>query len=220
MQSKISKYESDDIDVSYDVKRCIHAEECVKRLRVVFDPNKRPWIQPQHAPADELAETIHHCPTGALHYTRKDTNQQEAIPQENTIRIVPNGPLYVRGDATIITSEGETLLQDTRIALCRCGASKNKPLCDNSHKDIQFTDDGLPQPADDLMQITPDEAGTPLTITANTNGSLKIEGQFTMQNANGEVIFAGAETWLCRCGGSSNKPFCDGTHKKIDFKSE
>jgi hypothetical protein len=40
------------------------------------------------------------------------------------------------------TRDGETVVEDTRIALCRCGASKNKPYCDNSHKTTGFGDPG------------------------------------------------------------------------------
>jgi CDGSH-type Zn-finger protein len=52
-------------------------------------------------------------------------------------------------------------------------------------------------------------------ITVNNNGSLKIEGEFEIVDANGNVYgLAGREiVSLCRCGLSKNKPFCDGAHK-------
>lgn len=52
-----------------------------------------------------------------------------------------NGPFLVSGEFTIIDSEGKTFDtagKDT-VALCRCGASKNRPFCDGSHRDCGFT---------------------------------------------------------------------------------
>ena len=52
------------------------------------------------------------------------------------------------------------------------------------------------------------------------NGPLKVTGGVScFDEASGETVSGGdAETiFLCRCGGSSNKPFCDGTHKRNGF---
>ncbi|MFZ1292046.1 MAG: CDGSH iron-sulfur domain-containing protein [Melioribacteraceae bacterium] len=57
-------------------------------------------------------------------------------------------------------------------------------------------------------------------ITVMQNGPLMIEGNFSVNKSTGEVIKEAEKIFLCRCGQSSNKPFCDGTHKKIDFKAE
>ena len=46
MDSKKFTYENDDIKVSWDLKRCIHAKECVHGLPEVFDITKKPWINP------------------------------------------------------------------------------------------------------------------------------------------------------------------------------
>ena len=54
-------------------------------------------------------------------------------------------------------------------------------------------------------------------ILVQKNGSLKIEGQIQIVSSSGDVIFTGNETWLCRCGLSQNKPFCDGSHKQAGF---
>jgi uncharacterized Fe-S cluster protein YjdI len=132
------KYSGHGIDVFYEPALCIHAKECVHGLPDVFDPVKRPWIQPEHASADALAETIHRCPTGALHYERGD-GKSEAADAADSVAIVANGPLYVRGDVTLRLPDGTLVRHDTRLALCRCGHSKNKPYCDNSHVDCGFT---------------------------------------------------------------------------------
>lgn len=216
--SKIHTYKADDITVNYDVKRCIHAEECVSRLRAVFDPQKRPWIQPGNASADAVADAIHHCPTGALKYTRED-GIAEAIPDENTVRLDADGPLVVRGDFEVIAADGAPIIHDTRMALCRCGASKNKPYCDNSHIEAGFADAGLAAP--DAEAVADVSVGRGLArITPTTNGPLQITGEVEIFNAAGERIFRGDECWLCRCGGSQNKPFCDSTHERNGFTAE
>ena len=58
-------------------------------------------------------------------------------------------------------------------------------------------------------------------ITVRPNGPFRVEGPFKLVDANGvEWDLAGKPAVsLCRCGGSTNKPFCDGTHSKIGFQA-
>ena len=46
------------------------------------------------------------------------------------------------------------------------------------------------------------------------NGPLRVSGQVEIVDSEGNVVFEGDNTALCRCGLSANKPFCDGTHRK------
>ena len=59
-------------------------------------------------------------------------------------------------------------------------------------------------------------------IIVNNNGSLKVEGDFTVCDVEGNAFdLAGRKVIsFCRCGHSENKPFCDGTHKVVGFVSE
>ena len=59
-------------------------------------------------------------------------------------------------------------------------------------------------------------------ITVNNNGPLLIEGECTLQDAQGKAFDLSGRTRvsLCRCGHSQNKPFCDGSHKRESFQSE
>lgn len=214
MAHRIHNYTGEKIDVSYDAGRCIHAAECISRLHAVFDNSKRPWVQPDAGLADGVAATVLHCPSGALHYERKDGGAVEPIPTHNTLRLAEDGPLYLHGDVTIVNGAGELVVNDTRVALCRCGASENKPFCDNSHITIGFN--AADTVAEPMMTISPTEGGK-LHIETTTNGSLHLTGNFTLVNDAGETVFQTTDEWLCRCGGSSNKPFCDGTHNKIGF---
>jgi len=56
-----------------------------------------------------------------------------------------------------------------------------------------------------------------VTIKIANNGPYIVEGDFKLTDANGQEIPA-KKAALCRCGGSTNKPFCDGTHSKIGFQ--
>lgn len=217
MAQRIRTYTGKSIDVTYDAGRCIHAEECIRRLPTAFDKSRRPWVLPDHAPADNLAVTILACPSGALHFERKDGGEVEPIPAHNTIRLTRNGPLYVRGNFTIVNSMGEIVAKDTRAALCRCGGSANKPFCDNTHKTIGFEAATTP---DNPQSVTHCAEDGKLTIETTANGPLYITGNFTVLNDKGEAIFQGTDETFCRCGGSAHKPFCDDTHRRIGFVTE
>ena len=56
-----------------------------------------------------------------------------------------------------------------------------------------------------------------VTIKVRENGPLVVDGEFKLVDANGNEILI-VKKALCRCGGSTMKPFCDGTHSKIGFQ--
>lgn len=139
--AKVRAYDGESITILFDGKRCIHAERCVHGLPSVFNADRRPWIEPDGAAADAIADVIHRCPTGALSYERKDGGPAEPLPEgPPEIRVVRNGPLYVRGNIEVLDHEGRVVQIGPRAALCRCGASSNKPFCDNTHLETGFTD--------------------------------------------------------------------------------
>ncbi|MEY7848409.1 CDGSH iron-sulfur domain-containing protein [Natrarchaeobius sp. A-rgal3] len=218
MKEDIHQYFGEDIVVEYDVNRCIHARECVRGLPNVFDPDKRPWIEPDEAAVEELRSVIMDCPTGALQFEQPDAEYEEPVPKRNTVSVVPDGPLYLSGDVEITASDGTVLLEETRVALCRCGASSNKPLCDNSHEDAEFEASGTIS-ADESTADHPDVDGT-VRVTPVPDGPLRIEGRFEMQGQDGGSKSCDSGGSLCRCGGSQEKPDCDGTHAKIGFSSD
>lgn len=218
MDQKMYTYESDKITVRYDLKRCIHAKECVKGLRKVFDPEKRPWIQPEEASAEQIADVVERCPTGALHYELKKQEKEETAPPRNTISISPDGPVYFRGNIEVQDEEGEAILNDTRWALCRCGKSGNKPACDNTHTEIDFE---APASFDksSLQEENPSDDGSKLVLKALKDGPVLVQGTYQIYSETSQPVSCSKNIALCRCGGSSNKPFCDGTHKEIGFTS-
>lgn len=218
MPHKIHQHTGKTIDISYDVGRCIHAEACVHGLPAVFDPARKPWIDPDRAPADAVTAVIHRCPTGALHYRRKDGGPAETADAVNTATVAADGPLYLRGDLEVLAPDGTLLLKDTRLALCRCGASKNKPFCDGAHQQAGFRDPG--QLGRQAGQSDPAGAGGALRITPLRKGPLQVKGEIRLQSADGRTCRRATELYLCRCGGSANKPFCDGTHAKLGFTGQ
>ena len=133
--------------------------------------------------------------------------------ESNTATLTARGPTDLRGDLALIGENGSVALRDTRMMLCRCGASGNKPFCDKSHDKLGFADDGAllapEKPAPAVL------AGC-VEIRARRNGPLMLTGPVTVVGTNGRTAF-NETTFLCRCGASRNKPYCDGTHMKIGF---
>lgn len=210
MDEKRKRYESDEIAITFAPRRCIHAAECVRNLNAVFDSERRPWIDPAQADADAIANTIRKCPSGALQYERRDGGAAEPAPARNTIRAVANGPVYVRGNIEIVNADGELVHRDTRVALCRCGDSKQKPFCDNTHIEAGFV---APEGMADRESAPAGEAG-PLRMTLAKNGPILLAGPYAVLDGTGNEMFESDKGALCRCGRSGNKPFCDGAHKQ------
>lgn len=74
---------------------------------------------------------------GALRY-EPGAVESEQPDEPTTMDVRPNGPLYLRGRLRLRAVGGRTIVETPRAALCRCGASGNKPFCDNSHRRIGF----------------------------------------------------------------------------------
>lgn len=197
----------------FEGKRCIHARECVTTRPDVFVPNGgEDWIHPDAANPDEIAALACACPSGAIQYERLDGVPNERPPGVNTAKVRENGPLALRGQLEIA---GKPI--GTRATLCRCGASANKPYCDGSHTAIGFVATGEP-----LTEESPELAQRDglVQITPTKNGPLKVEGNLEVLSGTGRMTKRATQTWLCRCGASSKKPYCDGSHAKIGFQAE
>lgn len=216
MSDRVRQYQGRGITVSYDVGRCIHAAKCVRGLPAVFDPRRRPWINPMDAEADAVAAVIACCPTGALHFSRQDGGTEEPQPPINTITVSPDGPLYLSGRIEIASPDGQVILKDTRVTLCRCGASKIKPYCDGSHTKSGFKD-AAATITGQLKVIEGAAADGGLKVTPSANGPFIVQGPVELRNGRGELQSQGNRCSLCRCGASNRKPFCDGSHAKIGF---
>jgi len=185
MRSRIYNFESDEIVVHWDYHRCIHVEACIRALPSVFCRDQRPWIQPEQGSANAIVTACEVCPTGALHYTRKDGGGAEETPARNEIVVSQDGPLYVKGDVHIVDESGEPLLEETRVALCRCGHSRNKPLCDGHHEKAAFRHDGALTEAHLSGGVGGESEGGELTIRAVDPGPLMIKGSAERRQPRG-----------------------------------
>ena len=123
------RYTGESVDVSFDALRCRHAAECVRGLPAVFDTDRRPWILPDGAAAQDVVRIVARCPTGALrtHPRTSLVGEEAAAPTEVTV--LPGGPVLLRGDLHV-TAPGGVDERETRAALCSCGSTANAPYCD------------------------------------------------------------------------------------------
>lgn len=203
-----------------------------------------------------------------------------------TLECSPNGPYLVRGLQDLKNSRGESLPTKPVIALCRCGGSSSKPLCDGTHAKIGFSGARLVDGSRDQRKdyvgkritihdnrgicahagfctdslasvfhsegdpwIDPDGAQMEKiietvkkcpsgalsytveaveyrdqdrepTITVTKDGPYGVTGGIELLDQPRGHGASSEHFTLCRCGGSQNKPFCDGTHWSIEFKDD
>jgi CDGSH-type Zn-finger protein/uncharacterized Fe-S cluster protein YjdI len=211
----VKDYVGKQITIRFDAGRCIHAGECVRGAPQAFDKSARPWIQPDGAAAEYLVQVVARCPTGALSARTAEGQALEPAPESNVATVQPAGPIYLRGRITVPGGDHATLVEYTRVALCRCGASANKPFCDGSHARTGFADPGACVNTPASLAAAPTGS---VKVNPITNGPLMIEGLVEFQATDG-TRFVSEKVWLCRCGHSGNKPFCDSTHKRIGFRT-
>ena len=213
---KTFHYEGKNATVTWDGSLCIHIGECGRAKGELFVGGRQPWCQPDVSEADEIRDVIERCPTGALSVEFADGSVSEVATDENSVQVAYNGPLFVRGDLDIDGAPEDVPGMKFRAALCRCGQSKNKPFCDNSHEEAGFQDYGaVGEHGDD----TADSGGT-REVRFAKNGPVLVNGNLCIVASSGRAAWRGTKAALCRCGASKNKPFCDGAHKKIGFQSD
>jgi CDGSH-type Zn-finger protein len=146
------------------------------------------------------------------------------MAERPSIRIVAGGPLLVEGVPLYGLERGEDssrlverATDEEGYALCRCGASTTKPLCDHEPPYACFDEPApsgiVPKP---FRWDLPD--GTRPAIALKPNGPIRVAGGVAVTTTNGEVVDPGARVSLCRCGASGAQPLCDGTHKVIAFR--
>lgn len=198
--------------IRFDGTRCIHSRNCVLDRPDVFVPNvKGEWIHPDRATPGELAALALNCPSGAIRYEPADGSPGEVAPLVNTVRVRENGPLAIHAPVTMAgVSAG------LRVTLCRCGASARKPYCDGSHAKAGFTASGE-APVRESRPL--ERRDGMLAVEPAADGPLHVCGSLEIVTGTGQTIDRTEECWLCRCGHSRSKPYCDGSHKAAGFRS-
>lgn len=97
------------------------------------------------ATTDKIIEQVRKCPSGALSYylnTLEPAGPNKVIAEAANIlkvEVTPNGPYLIKTECLIVHSDGREETKTGTVALCRCGASSNKPYCDGTHRKNGFT---------------------------------------------------------------------------------
>jgi CDGSH-type Zn-finger protein/uncharacterized Fe-S cluster protein YjdI len=216
MSEQKTKYSGKKINVDWDGRLCIHIGECGYSQGDLFVGGRDPWCKPDLASVDDVVDVVKRCPTGAITFESNDNSIVEVAETENTVNVSYQGPYFIRGDLEIEGASDDMPGVKYRAALCRCGASKNKPFCDGSHEKIGFKDYGAIGQKGEALAST----GGKLSITQIKDGPLMLNGNAVLQAGSGRVAWRGKKVALCRCGASKNKPFCDGSHNAAGFKSD
>ncbi len=132
-------YVGEKITIHDNRAACAHAGVCTDRLADVWRMGQEPWIDPDGAPAEAIVEVIRACPSGALSYSID--GKEAAPPRESpAITVSKDGPYHVTGGVELADAPWGEGVSRSHYALCRCGASRNKPFCDGSHWDAGFKD--------------------------------------------------------------------------------
>ena len=210
MSDEIEEVRGREVVIRFEGRKCIHSRNCVLGRPDVFVPNvEGEWIHPDRATPEEVAALAANCPSGAITYERVDGSAGERAPVVNVVHIRENGPLALHAPLEIAGEHA-----GYRATLCRCGASRHKPFCDGSHAAAGFSATGEP-PTKESRPLARRDG--PLALAPQPNGPLKLSGAHEIVSGTGRTIERATESYLCRCGASQNKPFCDGSHRKIGF---
>jgi CDGSH-type Zn-finger protein/uncharacterized Fe-S cluster protein YjdI len=204
--------------IHFDAQKCIHSRGCVLSHPDVFVPNvKGEWIHPDAQPVEALMHVAKACPSGAIRVVRHAVSEGQAAdsdgaPLVNTVRVRENGPLAFEAELRI----GGEPQASPRATLCRCGLSNSKPFCDGSHAAAGFAATGEPGVAEfEALALR----NGPLDVQPRPNGPLRVVGNLEVVSGTGRTCNKVVETYLCRCGQSKNKPYCDGSHKAAGFEA-
>ncbi len=139
-KDRVRAYEGGEVTVYYNPLLCSHAGECGRLAARVFNPQQRPWIQPDNGTKDEILAVMQACPSGALRYSETGGEAELVADGAVSITIEKNGPYRVRNMPVEADyrAEGQS---DRKYVLCRCGKSANKPYCDGTHSDEGWSDE-------------------------------------------------------------------------------
>jgi uncharacterized Fe-S cluster protein YjdI len=141
-------YTNGEITVYWRPELCIHSANCLIGLPGVFDSSERPWVNIHGASSKEILKTVDTCPSRALLYlknanltVRKARKKSRKPPKFARVQILKDGPAIISGNFVLRDPDKKKILLKTdKAAICRCGASHKKPLCDGTHLLIGFKD--------------------------------------------------------------------------------
>jgi len=138
-ESKVVKqYSNGEITVVWEPSKCSHSGKCVRGLSSVFDVKARPWVNMEGANSKQIIDQVNQCPSGALSILEENDDAPFSPDPTTTVNVLANGPLIIEGDIRLVNGDSTEVLKNKKTALCRCGASANKPFCDGAHNKVGF----------------------------------------------------------------------------------
>ena len=146
MGKETFKYTNNEVTVVWKPNTCIHSTLCWKGLIEVFNPKEKTWIKMDAAATERIIEQVRKCPSGALSYYLNTETTAEETPDKVVaeaanimkVEVTAKGPYLIKTECLIVHSDGREEMKTGKIALCRCGASGNKPYCDGTHRKAGF----------------------------------------------------------------------------------
>lgn len=139
-QNVTKEYTNGEVTIVWKPALCMHSTKCFNGLPSVFDPNARPWINMEGSDTDGIIDQVKKCPSGALSFylNEKGPASEPASGEGQKVEVTPDGPILIHGNISLHLPGGHTEKRERMTALCRCGASANKPFCDGSHRKVGF----------------------------------------------------------------------------------
>ena len=146
---------------------------------------------------------------------QKNQGAPRLLDVPNETLVTNGGPLQVTGNITLVLEDG-TVQYANHLTLCRCGSSNAKPTCDGQHLEREFLNPGR---ISEASEIPASSRPSKITLSCIKDGPITFRGRLRLHNEFGQecVKMRGS---LCRCGHSASKPFCDGSHERVGFRTK
>lgn len=136
--ARAKTFVGDAIEMTDDRSLCTQAGFCGDRFATVWE-----MLADTAAPTvrERVRSMVELCPSGRLVHAPSADAEPVEPPFAPSIAVDADGPLLVRGGIPVMSANGQRYEIRNRVALCRCGHSRNKPFCDGSHKEFGLGDD-------------------------------------------------------------------------------
>lgn len=131
------EWTGDGIAMTDDKSLCWHAGFCVREYGKAWDLVGTATGEKE---TTRVRDMIHACPSSRLQFHAPPGSEPVEPELAPRVALIDDGPLFVQGDISLESADGETYEPLNRMSLCRCGASANKPYCDGTHSSIDFKD--------------------------------------------------------------------------------
>jgi CDGSH-type Zn-finger protein len=146
---------------------------------------------------------------------QKNQGTPRLLDVPNEVLVTNGGPLQLTGNITLVREDG-TVQYANHLTLCRCGGSNSKPTCDGQHLDREFLNPGKIVEA---SEVPGSSRPSKITLSCIKDGPITFRGRLRLHNQFGQECIKMRGS-LCRCGQSASKPFCDGSHERVGFRTK